>query len=321
MHTRMLPTLAVFSAFSFVVMMFNLPLPGGTSGHALGIGVAAVVLGPWAGMLSISLALTIQAVFFADGGISTLGANCLNMGVLGVTAAWLLYRAFALHAAPDSPRRVFAAGAAGYVAINLAALATAIELGLQPLWFQADSGALLYAPYPLGIAVPAMLLGHLGPAGAAEALLSAGMLSWLQRAEPDLLRTVVAEEVAAAAPRPVWRPLRKLLALLGLLLVLTPLGQLAAGTAWGEWDVAAFADAEKRRDIAVASAGVELPAEVPPGLAQGAGLWHAPLPDYALPFLPQSVGYVFSAMLGSGLIILSGLTLDWLRQRRRPRRC
>src|SRR5579863_6294744 len=80
LHTRMIPLLSVFAAFSFVVMMFNLPLPGGTTGHAVGMGVASIVLGPWASMLAISIALVIQAVFFGDGGITAIGANCFKIG-------------------------------------------------------------------------------------------------------------------------------------------------------------------------------------------------------------------------------------------------
>src|SRR5262245_1966179 len=68
LHTRLVPLLALFAAFSFLIMMFNLPLPGGTTGHAMGVGIAAVVLGPWAGMLAISIAIVIQSLFFGDGG-------------------------------------------------------------------------------------------------------------------------------------------------------------------------------------------------------------------------------------------------------------
>src|ERR1700720_2873547 len=66
LHTRLIPLLSLFAAFSFVIMMFNLPLPGGTTGHAVGIGIATIVLGPWASILAISIALIIQAVFFGD---------------------------------------------------------------------------------------------------------------------------------------------------------------------------------------------------------------------------------------------------------------
>ncbi len=318
MHTRMVPLLAVFSAFSFVVMMFNLPLPGGTTGHAVGVGIAAVVLGPWAGMLAISIALTIQAFFFGDGGISTLGANCLNMGVIGVGSAYLLYRALAANAAIDSPRRVVAATIAGYVAINVAALATAIEFGVQPLWFHTDAGVPLYAPYPLAIAIPAMMIGHLGLAGIAEGVVSGGLLSWLQRAEPELLRRTM--DAGSDPARGNWFSVRKLLALLGVLMVLAPLGQLASGTAWGEWGVEDFADAQKRAEIVAASRNGALPAETPTGLRQLASLWNSPLPDYEMPFLPSSVSYVFSAMLGSGLTLLAWLGIGWMfgRLRRQP---
>src|SRR5262249_19632390 len=72
----LLPLLAVSSAFSFVIMMFNLPLPGGTTGHAVGMGIATIVLGPWGSMLAISVALLMQALFFGDGGVTAFGANC-----------------------------------------------------------------------------------------------------------------------------------------------------------------------------------------------------------------------------------------------------
>lgn len=319
LHTRMVPLLAVFSAFSFVVMMFNLPLPGGTTGHAAGIGIAAVVLGPWGGMLAISIALAIQALFFGDGGISTLGANCLNMAVIGVGIAWLLYRAVAAGAAPESPRRALAAAVAGYVGINAAALATALEFGVQPLWFHTAAGVPLYAPYPLAIAVPAMMIGHLGLAGIAEAAISGGLVSWLQRAEPDVLR-ISAPDVQAVPPASAgWFSLRRLLGLLGILMVVAPLGQLASGTAWGEWSAEDFGDAQARREIAAASAD-QAPPAAPQGLRELSALWNSPIPDYRLPFLPDSVGYAFSAMLGGGLVIVTWLGVDVvLARRRRPR--
>ncbi|MGI9134546.1 MAG: energy-coupling factor ABC transporter permease, partial [Rhodoferax sp.] len=99
LHTRMVPLLAVFSAFCFVIMLFNLPLPGGTSGHATGVAIASIVLGPWAAMVVLSVALLIQALFFGDGGITTLAANCLNMAVVGSLVAHASYLLVAGHAA------------------------------------------------------------------------------------------------------------------------------------------------------------------------------------------------------------------------------
>src|SRR5215475_13926602 len=110
LHTRLVPLLSLFAAFSFVVMMFNLPLPGGTTGHAVGVGIAVVVLGPWAAMLAISVALVIQALFFADGGITAIGANCFNMAVVGSLTAYAVYRVVAGRSSVLGPRRVIAAG-------------------------------------------------------------------------------------------------------------------------------------------------------------------------------------------------------------------
>src|SRR5579863_2418039 len=132
LNTHMVPLLSVFAAFSFIIMMFNLPLPGGTTGHAVGVGIAAIVLGPWASILAISIALIIQAVFFGDGGITAIGANCFNMAIVGSLSAYAIYRVIAGRAPIESPRRVLAAGLAGYVAINLSALTAAVELGIQP---------------------------------------------------------------------------------------------------------------------------------------------------------------------------------------------
>jgi cobalt/nickel transport system permease protein len=186
-HTRMVPLLSVFAAFSFIIMMFNLPLPGGTTGHAVGVAVAAIVLGPWASILAISIALAIQAIFFGDGGITALGANCFNMAIVASLAAYAVYRAVAGRSPIQSRRRVVAAAIAGYCSINLAALFAAVELGLQPLLFHDAAGAPLYAPYPLRIAIPAMMIGHLTVAGMAELVVSAGVVAYLQRAEPSLL--------------------------------------------------------------------------------------------------------------------------------------
>jgi cobalt/nickel transport system permease protein len=312
LSTRLIPQISVFAAFSFVIMMFNLPLPGGTTGHAVGVGIAAIVLGPWAAMLSISVALLIQALFFGDGGVTALGANCFNIAIVGSLVAWASYRLAAGGAAPGSRRRVIAAGFAGYLAVNAAALLTAIELGIQPMFFRDASGAPLYAPYPLSVAIPAMMAGHLTIAGMAEALASGGLVAWLQRGHPGLL---------TPAPKAAgWRPLRALLAGLAILMLLAPVGILAVGTAWGEWSTADFSDPAARQLIAAASGNRALPAAVPRGLARLAGLWTSPFPDYAPPFLRSTaLGYWLSAVFGAGVILLGALAAGRLFAPRRPR--
>src|ERR1700733_6835404 len=141
LHTRLVPLISLFSAFCFLFMMFNLPLPGGTTGHAVGIGLATVVLGPWAAMLAISVALIIQALLFGDGGITAMGANCFNMAIIGPLVAYALYRIVAGRSPLTSVRRMVAAGVAGYASINVAAIFAAIELGIQPLLYRDAAGA------------------------------------------------------------------------------------------------------------------------------------------------------------------------------------
>ena len=90
-----------------------------------------------------------------------------------------------------SSRRVVAAGLAGYVACNLSALFAAVEFGIQPLLYRDASGAPLYCPYPLSIAIPAMMIGHLTVAGLAELFVSAGLVTFLQKFDPHLLHSTI----------------------------------------------------------------------------------------------------------------------------------
>jgi cobalt/nickel transport system permease protein len=302
LHTRMIPLVSVFAACSFVIMMFNLPLPGGTTGHAVGMGIAAIVLGPWASILAISTAVVVQAIFFGDGGITAIGANCFNMAIAGSLGAYAVYRLIAGRTAVGSPRRVVAAALAGYFAINLSAFLAAVEFGIQPLLYRDAAGTPLYAPYPLHIAIPAMMIGHLTIAGLAEMFLSAGVVAYLQKAEPQLLAATApgagGERSERAAMRPLW-------VALALLMVLTPLGILAAGSAWGEWAPKDFSNPQTRGQIAAASANAAPPSQAPAGLQRLATFWTAPMPRYAPPVLKSAGwGYLLSAITGTGLIIL-----------------
>ena len=315
LNTRLVPLLAVVSAFCFVIMMFNVPLPGGTTGHAVGVGAATVVLGPWSAMLAVSIALLIQAVFFGDGGITTLGANCFNMAIVGSLVAHFVYRAVAGRSAITSSRRAVAAGLAGYAAINAAALFAATELGMQPVFFKDASGAPLYAPYALHIAIPAMMLGHLTFAGLGELFVSGGVVAYLQRTNPALLGQKPSARADEARPTGTsgWGTTRPLWIRLALLMLLTPLGILAAGTAWGEWGAKDFSDPQMRQQIAAASGNVAPPSQQPQGLIRLSSLWSAPFPQYAPPFVHRpAFGYVMSAVFGSGLILGSFLLIAWM---------
>jgi cobalt/nickel transport system permease protein len=325
LHTRLVPLLSLFAAFSFVVMMFNLPLPGGTTGHAAGVGIAAITLGPWAGMLAVSMALIIQAIFFGDGGVTAIGANCFNIAILGALVAHFVYRMIGGSAAINATRRVIAAAVAGYLAINVSALATAIEFGIQPMLYRDNGGAPMYAPYPISVAVPAMMIGHLTFAGLAEAIVTAGVVAWLQRSDPTLLK-LTAPGAVAMSKGAGSRSMKPLWAGLAALMLFTPLGLLAAGAAWGEWSPGEFTDHAGRREITKASGNLAPPEKAPAGMERLAAIWTAPIPDYAPPFLRSQVfGYLMSAMIGTGLIILFCLLIGqiarriscWLAQRRR----
>jgi cobalt/nickel transport system permease protein len=312
--SRFVPMVALVAAFSFVVMMFNLPLPGGTTGHATGVAIAAIVVGPWGAVAAISVALLIQALFFGDGGITAFGANSFNIAVVGALVAWVAYRLIAGNVPLTSRLRVVAAAVAGYLAINASALVAAIEFGIQPMLFHDATGAPLYAPYPLHIAVPAMMIGHLTFAGLAEAILSGGVVAYLQRADLRLLCGSAPDAADETAPAAVMRPLWIGVA---ALMVLTPLGLLAAGRAWGEWSAADFADPAARAQIAAVSNNV-LPGNVPAGLAHLSSIWTAPLRGYAPPLLQHAaIGYLLSAMFGVGVVVLATLALRLLATRER----
>jgi cobalt/nickel transport system permease protein len=315
LHTRLIPRLSLFAAFSFVIMMFNLPLPGGTTGHAVGIGLAAVVLGPWAAMLAVSVAIVVQALFFGDGGITAIGANCFNMAIAGALVAYGTYRLIAGRSEIASTRRAIAAGIAGYCAVNVSALLAAVEFGLQPLLYHDASGAPLYCPYPLSVAIPAMMLGHLAVAGVAEAFVSGGVVAYLQRSDVAALRTtapVASAPAALCSSPPRLSRLRPLWAALALLLILTPLGILAAGTAWGEWMASDYSNPTVRTQIAAASLAQAPPARAPEGLARLSAIWTAPFARYAPPLVRNaSFGYMLSAMFGVGLIVLICTAARW----------
>jgi cobalt/nickel transport system permease protein len=320
--SRVVPLISVFAAFSFVVMMFNLPLPGGTTGHALGVTISVIVLGPSGAVLAISIALAIQALFFGDGGISTLGANCFNMAIVASLVAYASYRLIAAGAGIASKRRVVAAAIAGYLAVNAAALIAAIEFGIQPALFHDGRGMPLYAPYPLSIAVPAMMIGHLTLAGVAEAAISAGLVAYLQAADPGLLRNTAgvlpATEAVSAIMPAATNSLRRLWIAVALLMVLTPLGILVAGKAWGEWSPSELAMRQSAGQAASAVNNFVTPSAPPAGMQRLAKLWTAPFPAYAPAFVKSTrFGYFLSAMFAVGIMLLVSLVAQLWVQRRR----
>jgi cobalt/nickel transport system permease protein len=187
LSARQVPLLAIGAAFSFVIMMFNVPIPGGTTGHAIGGVLVAILLGPWAACMAVTVALVVQALLFGDGGITALGANCFNMAFVLPFAGYYVYRLISHDSPVNLKRRVIAAGIAGYVGINVAALCAGVEFGLQPLFYHTANGQSLYCPYGLKVAVLAMLGGHMLVFGWVEAIVTAFVVKYLQKQSPELI--------------------------------------------------------------------------------------------------------------------------------------
>ena len=183
---RNIPYLGMAAAFSFIIMMFNLPVPGGTTGHAVGSAVIAIIFGPWAAMLAVSVALIIQALIFGDGGITAIGANCFNMAVFMPFTAYYIFKLFSKNTSGKS-RVSFAAFISGYLSLVMAAILTAGELGIQPLIASAPDGKALYCPYDLSIAVPAMAIEHMLLFGIVEGIITAIIVNYFLKTEPTLI--------------------------------------------------------------------------------------------------------------------------------------
>lgn len=187
LKAKQAPYLALGASFCFVIMMFNVPILGGTTGHATGAALMAILLGPWPALISVSVALIIQALLFGDGGITAIGANCFNMGVVGVFTGYGVYRLVAGNSEITSRRRMVSGAVAGYVSLNASALIAAIEFGLQPILEKSATGQSLFSPFPLSITIPAMLGGHLLLFGFVEALITALVIKYFQKNNPEML--------------------------------------------------------------------------------------------------------------------------------------
>jgi cobalt/nickel transport system permease protein len=185
---QQVPLLAIGAAFSFVIMMFNIPIPGGTSGHAVGAVLVAILLGPWAATIAVSVALVIQALLFGDGGLTALGANCFNMALILPFTGYAVYRLIAGRSLATSKRRVVAAGIGGYVGLVAASLCAGIEFGVQPILHHTASGQALYCPYGLKVAITTMLGEHVLIFGWIELVATSLVVKFLQKQEPALLQ-------------------------------------------------------------------------------------------------------------------------------------
>jgi len=149
-----LPRLAVFTALAFLLSTLMLPLPGGTSGHAVGVGLLALVFGPWIAFMAYSLVLLLQAVVVGAGGITALPVNALAMGFVG---AWVTV---GLHAALRPVGESVAVVVSVWAGVMVAALILALVLGLQPSIAQGPDGTPRFFPFGPAVTLPALLIPH-----------------------------------------------------------------------------------------------------------------------------------------------------------------
>lgn len=168
------PRLAMLTALVYALGLIMIPLPGGTSGHVLGVALLALLHGTRTAFLAYSLVLLLQSLMLGAGGITALGLNALSMGLLGAATAvwvsrWLM---------PWAP--AFAVGAAAFASVLAQALAIAVALGLQPLLGHSETGSPLFFPFGLEVTLPAVLLPHL-MIGSAEALLTVALWRHAQK--------------------------------------------------------------------------------------------------------------------------------------------
>jgi cobalt/nickel transport system permease protein len=167
------PLMGVTAAFIFAAQMVNFPIAGGTSGHFLGAVFSSVLLGPWAGLIIITLVLAVQCLGFADGGLTALGSNVFNMGVIGALGGYGIFY-FIYHLCRKSQKGFFVAVAvSAWFSVLMGAAATAIELAMS-------------GTSPLVVVLPTMVGIH-AFIGIGEAVITATSISIILKTRPDLV--------------------------------------------------------------------------------------------------------------------------------------
>jgi cobalt/nickel transport system permease protein len=173
---RQVPIMGLLTALFFAAMMMNYPIVGGTTAHILGGASLGIILGPFAGCISITIILVMQALLFGDGGLTTLGANVLNMGIIGVFVPVLLFLALNKVSKGKGRRLYVWLFVSAWVGDVLAAIAAGTELGFSTPTFQ----------YGLNVAVPAMAINH-SVIGVAEGVVTVILIGTLLKVRPDVL--------------------------------------------------------------------------------------------------------------------------------------
>jgi len=279
---RTIPMMGVMSAFVFAGQMVNFPVAGGTSGHLLGAVLAGALLGPAAACVALSTVLVVQCLLFQDGGVTALGANILNLGLIACLGGhWM--RRLLERCLPGGRGRLLSVAAAAWFSVVLASGVCALELGIS-------------GTAPLKLVLPAMLITH-ALIGVGEAMITVAVLKFVLRLRPDLsYEAQAASRAAATSPRPFpWGYAAAFC--LGTALILAPLASSSPD-------------------------GLERIAGQLGFSSLTTSLWTTPLGEYRFPGdTPEALQTSIAGFLGTAFVFLAGigiaLTIRWLWQRRR----
>ena len=165
----------MMSALIFVLQMINFPVAAGTSGHLLGGALAVIVLGPRLGLICLSVVVIIQSLLFADGGLSALGVNVLNMAIVTTTTSWFIVKYWIKFIGKNKTSIVTVSVLAGILSVVFSSIAFTIQYAI--------GGTI---SIPVGTVLIAMVTTHL-IIGLGEGIITALIITLLMRVRPDLV--------------------------------------------------------------------------------------------------------------------------------------
>ena len=281
LQDRQIPLVGVTAAFVFAAQMINFPVLPGVSGHLIGGALAAILLGPWLGFLVLATVLLVQAIGFADGGITALGANIVLMSVVGAVGGHYVFRG--LSALLPRNERSFAAATAATAWITVVAASGVAALLLT---FGGFAGA-----DQVGVVLPVMLGVH-ALIGIGEAFITTAVVVAVVRTRPDLVANADRLRVAPQTSRP--RAVRGLV-VVGLAAALIAAMGLSSFASSAPDGLEASVLSTYCADAAVPEQCLEEAAGTP-------AFDRAPLPDYSVLWLSGLFGVIACFALGAGLM-------------------
>ncbi len=271
LDNEVLPLLSSLTALSFIIMMFNIPIPGGTSGHALGTALIAIIFGPWAGFMAICLVLLLQALLFGDGGITTYAINAIAMGFVASFSGYYTYKLLK-NKISDKLNYFFS----GWVSIVLASVVVAIVLGIEPSIAKNASGVPIYFPYGLKVTLPAIVGSHMLFFGVIEGFFTLFGVSNFKRYFD------IGQGYKTISVKKETSDILLFFFVVLLIMLLVPLGIITENPAWGEWNLSFFHE----------NLGF-----IPQGIRHFSAFYSAPLSGYSLYGMSAVASYYLSAIL------------------------